>query len=165
MKDLSINFNRKTLNDTEKWYPSCSNLVSVKLKALLDFRPPELKRLLTNTGLKHLNVGSDSLTFDEESFEKLLASQLETINFSSVQAIAGLPTTILDSPLEANGTVTNLQLSITKGCTESTLEILLKYFRGLVHLNIYNLTDSILQLIFKYQVGTTATHSLNYLIY
>lgn len=160
LKALSINFNLKSLNEMELWYPRCSNLVFIKLQGLEVLRPPEMICLLTNTRLKNLNVASKSLIFDKESFEKLVASQLDTLRFHQVKFISGPPVIILDSPLAANETIRTLTLYNQKEIPESTIMLFMKYFCGLVHLSIYNyLTDTNLQCIFRHQVGNDELYS------
>lgn len=126
----------------------------MKLSQLRVFRPPEMIRVLTNTRLKYLTVQAESLVFNEESFKRLVASQLDTISFEGQEPILGLPMTVLDSPLEDNISVKYLYLRFWKKCSQSTEILFPKYFSGLVHLTIDCVTDSILQGIFEYLVGT-----------
>lgn len=161
LKDLSVDFDERIRGETADWYPYCSNLVSVELSSLKDFHPPEIKRLLTNTGLKHLRVESKHLSLDEECFKKLVASQLHTIKFSGERDLSGSLMTNLDSPLETNKTVKYLHWGIYGRIylrtlalrPQPTIILFLEYFRGLVHLTIDTVTDSILQSIFRWQVG------------
>lgn len=153
LKHLNVYFNRN-LCKTEEWYPRCSKLVSAKLYGLQDFRPPEMMRLLTNTGLKSLFVGSDSFVVDEESFKKLVASQLDTLQLNVLRSISGLPVTTPDSSLGVNESVKDLYMTFLSPSTEPTGLLFPKYFRGLVQLSIHFASDSILQCIFQTQVGT-----------
>ncbi|KAM7249346.1 hypothetical protein ACFE04_021565 [Oxalis oulophora] len=139
------------IGETERWYPCGSNLVSVELRELMVFHPPEMMRLLTNAGLKYLRVETSHLGFNVESFKKLVDSQLHTIWFDRVSSISGPPMSMLDSRLEANRTVKNLYVITFAPCPKSTLMLFPKYFRGLVHLSINCVTDSILQIIFQFQ--------------
>lgn len=154
LKYLTVYFNRQPFSEIEQWLPRCSNLVSIELFGLLVFSPAAMIRLLTNTGLKSLIVGSDRLDIDQECFEKLVASQLNTLRLGRTPLISGPPLTILDSPLEVNKTVTDLFFNSVMSSTESTEMLYPKYFRGLVHLSISYATDSILQSIFENQVLT-----------
>lgn len=142
-----------------------SNLVSIRLVRLKDFRPAEMIRLLTNTGLKYLEVDTRHLILDKESFQKLVASQLDTIYFGPVTDISGPQKTILDSRLEANRTVKYLYLRSIRECPNSSEALFPEYFLGLVHLHIRHVTDSILQSIFQFQVGSDFIRFSDYSFY
>lgn len=162
LKDLMVTFEWKEFSETENWYPCGSNLVSINLQFLPFVHPPQMMRLLMNTGLKYFIVFTKHLVFDEESFKKLVASQLDVIDFTCMTCINDIslpPTRIFDSRLDANKTVKELSLRVEIGCPNLSEVLFPKYFQGLIHLKIQTAADYILQSIFQFQVNSDKFHS------